>query len=257
LVAPSSPPNRRRNGLRELANSPSHLGAVVVAMRYLAKRIPLLDPVSTAFAARMKRHTDRENQRFDERFGTDSFTRLDLAALGLEEKTGYDFDGWGTCPVNESFFHEMMRAIPADLAGFDFIDVGAGKGKAMMLATEYPFRRVIGVELAEDLVSIARGNLARHGALRPPRAPVELHCQDFMRWTLPLEPSVLFFNDPFPASIAELAILHVEASLDACRRPAFVIYRKAELAVIDRLDRSPALRMVRGSPFWRIYASRT
>src|SRR5579875_4141831 len=36
-----------------------------------------------------------------------------------------------------------------------FLDVGAGKGRAMMLASQYPFLRVEGVELDEELAGIA------------------------------------------------------------------------------------------------------
>lgn len=245
---------RRRTGWRDLINSRSHLGGVVATARAAARRLPWLAPAATLLAATMKRYTDAENRRFDERYGTDSFTRLDLAQLGVEERTGYDFAGWGTCPVNESFFHEMMRATPVDLAQYTFIDIGAGKGKALMLATEFPFRRVVGIELAQELVEVAHRNLARYRDRRPRPVAAELICQDFLRWELPPEPSVLFFNDPFPFPIAERAIGHVEASLRARPRPLVVIYRKAEDAVLDRLDASALLSPVRGSPYWRIYA---
>ena len=40
-----------------------------------------------------------------------------------------------------------------------FIDVGAGMGRAVLLAAELPFRRVVGVELNPTLARIARKNL--------------------------------------------------------------------------------------------------
>ncbi len=40
-----------------------------------------------------------------------------------------------------------------------FVDIGAGKGRAMMLAAEMPFRRIVGVELHPQLAAAARQNL--------------------------------------------------------------------------------------------------
>ena len=85
---------------------------------------------------------------------------------------------------------------------------------------------------------------------------MELICEDFMAYELPATRTVFFFNDPFPLAIADLALRHVEESLDRHPRPAFVLYRKAGLDILDRLDASSALAPVRSTPFWHIYASR-
>lgn len=252
-------PRRRRVGLRELANGLSHGGAFITVLAALARQLPWLKPPVSEFAARMKHETDLENRLFDLRFGTDSFRRATLSELGTDQKTGYDFAGWGTCPVNESFFHEMMRAARdehVDLSRFTFVDVGAGKGKALMLATEYPFRRIVGVEIDEHLVSIARRNLAHYQTKRRRRLAAELLCHDFLQWPVPTEPVLLFFNDPFPYHLADRALAHVEASVRAHPRPVLVLYRKAELDVIERLDASPVLVSKCRSPFWHLYASR-
>ncbi len=247
---------RRRVGIRDLRNGLSHGGALVTVLRALARQVSWLEPPASGFRARMKHNTDLENMLFDVEFGTDSFTRASLAALGTTRQS-YDFAGWGTCPVNESFFHEMLKAAPVDLSRLTFIDVGAGKGKALMLATEYPFQRIIGVEILETLVKVARQNLNRYQARRQRKVPVELYCQDFMQWPVPKEPTLFFFNDPFPFALADRALGHVEASVLAHPRQALVLYRKAETVVIDRLDASPVFTAVCRSPFWHLYASRS
>ena len=37
------------------------------------------------------------------------------------------------------------------LDGFTFIDLGSGKGRTLLMASDYPFRRIIGLELLEEL----------------------------------------------------------------------------------------------------------
>jgi SAM-dependent methyltransferase len=43
-------------------------------------------------------------------------------------------------------------------AEMTFIDIGCGKGRALMVAAEYPFRHIIGVELSEFILATARSN---------------------------------------------------------------------------------------------------
>ena len=48
-----------------------------------------------------------------------------------------------------------------------FVDLGCGKGRPLLVASEFPFQRVVGVEIAPRLAEIARQN-ARP---RPPTGP--------------------------------------------------------------------------------------
>ena len=51
--------------------------------------------------------------------------------------------------VDASVFPLIMRAIaPIKHERFVFVDIGAGKGRAAFLAATYPFKRIIGIELA-------------------------------------------------------------------------------------------------------------
>jgi SAM-dependent methyltransferase len=43
-----------------------------------------------------------------------------------------------------------------------FVDFGCGKGRVLLVAATYPFRRVIGVEFSNDLCETAGENVERH-----------------------------------------------------------------------------------------------
>src|SRR5215469_1881738 len=43
--------------------------------------------------------------------------------------------------------HWLATAPPHHITDYTFLDIGAGKGRAVLLASEFPFRQVIGVEL--------------------------------------------------------------------------------------------------------------
>ncbi len=89
----------------------------------------------------------------------------------------------------------VRRALSAlgDIKDYALVDLGCGKGRATAVATEFPFREVIGVELSAELAATARANaaiVARRFPDRPQVTIVEANVVDF-----PLPPGKLvFFN---------------------------------------------------------------
>jgi len=47
-------------------------------------------------------------------------------------------------PTEPLLFHEMMGALRIDFNEFTFIDLGSGKGRVLLMAADYPFRRIAG-----------------------------------------------------------------------------------------------------------------
>ena len=77
-----------------------------------------------------------------------------------------------------------------------FLDIGAGKGRAMLLAACYPFRRVIGVELHPALAAATRENVELW-QLTHSGPPIRLEEGDAMRLRMPVGPCVVFLFNPF------------------------------------------------------------
>ena len=53
-------------------------------------------------------------------------------------------------PSEPALFHEILDSLPVAVDGFTFIDLGSGKGRTLLMASEYPFRRIIGVEFLRN-----------------------------------------------------------------------------------------------------------
>jgi hypothetical protein len=77
---------------------------------------------------------------FDERFG------VETSGLIYELPSGHQHDlhNNGYFAVAPSVFHAIMRAmleqLHLDFQRFRFVDLGSGKGRALLLASDYPFR---------------------------------------------------------------------------------------------------------------------
>ena len=106
---------------------------------------------------------------------------------------------YGIAPsVFRSMLIRWRRCRPvAHLDEFTFVDLGAGMGRAMLLAAEYPFRAVIGVELHPTLARIARRNMAVWRASGRARTPMRLVCGDAAAFDPPPGPCVAFLFNPF------------------------------------------------------------
>jgi len=137
---------------------------------------------------------------------------------------------------------------PHPLSRYTFIDIGAGKGRAMLVASELPFHQVIGIELNPVLADTAQRNLdhwlAAHSAdtTAPRLAPIRLYEQDVLTFDLPRTPTLAFLFHPFEAPVLKLLLRRIEARFAAktgSPPPAFdLLYVNAECRKV--LDQHPA-----------------
>lgn len=120
------------------------------------------------------------------------------------------------------------------------LDVGAGKGRAMLVASEYPFLRVEGIELNPKLADIARRNISIWEKAQPSTmlAPLVLQEDDATRMPLPQEPLLAHLFHPFEDRLLRRFLRHVEKDLTASPRPFDLFYVNAEHDSL--LDRNPA-----------------
>lgn len=224
----------------------------------LLTRLQKLDPKSCWFGTpiaklldRMGEHTDRVSQQFDQCYGTETFHRTFVPVSGDPENT----DVWGYGPVNQDFFREILCSIPVDLAPYTFVDIGSGKGAAVMMASEFPFRRSVGIELSAELIAIARRNVEKFNAVtRQQLQPEWFHC-DFFNWSILQEPQLFFFNNPFPPALSLSAIQKLEQDWSANPQPVLLVFRKAPGIVGDHLHQSTFWQPLRLAPYWRVYSS--
>jgi SAM-dependent methyltransferase len=135
-----------------------------------------------------------------------------------------DHDAENICyvPVN---WRQLRRVLPpGSVTDRDvFIDLGSGKGRAVLEAAQYPFRRVIGVELLPELGEIARQNLAE--TTRKLRCrDVELVTADLQGYRIPDDVTVFFTNNAVRGAVFATVLREISASLARNPRPARLIY---------------------------------
>jgi SAM-dependent methyltransferase len=157
-------------------------------------------------------------------------------------------------PTDAGLFAEMMVGLPIDFDRFTFIDLGSGKGRTLLMASQYPFRRIVGVELIAGLHQIALENLSIYKSDSQKCFALEAICGDAADFAFPEEPLVLYLFNPLPESGLKRVMASLQNSLSAHPRPVYVLYHNPLLERV--LSQSAALRKVRGTHRFSLYADR-
>jgi hypothetical protein len=117
-----------------------------------------------------------------------------------------------------------------------FIDLGSGMGRAVLeAAANYPFARVIGVELSQELNDIACQNLATTKRRLRCRN-IDLVCADLREYELPDDVTVIFVNNSIRGSIFYRMLDEFTASMSRNPRRLRFVYSNPleEQAVLAR-----------------------
>ncbi|MGD0161561.1 MAG: class I SAM-dependent methyltransferase [Candidatus Sulfotelmatobacter sp.] len=160
-------------------------------------------------------------------------------------------------PTESVLFHEMIQALGEhariDLSEFVFVDLGSGKGRTLLMASDYPFRRIVGVELLPALHETAKQNLSVYCGESQKCFVIESICGDATQFSFPAEPTVLFLFNPFPESGMRNVIANLERSVRAHPRAVYVLYHNPLLERV--LGESMLWKKICGTHQYAVYAS--
>ncbi len=127
-------------------------------------------------------------------------------------------------PSEPALFHEVLDSMPVTVDGLTFIDLGSGKGRTLLMSSDYPFRRIIGVEILAELNEVARQNIARYRSQQQNCFHIESHAGDARFFEFPREPFVLYLFNPFPEYVLREVMANLHRSFAADPREVYVIY---------------------------------
>lgn len=152
---------------------------------------------------------------FDLAYGTD--TGGYLSPKEIVTGHAHDAQQYGYSAIAPSVFREICRRWRETLAdpergpaAYSFVDIGAGKGRALLLASELSFRKVIGVELSPELARVAQDNADRWSRVAEPRSAIHVLNQDAMQFCWPRTSLLVFLYNPFACELVEQLLGRLE-----------------------------------------------
>ena len=137
--------------------------------------------------------------------------------------------------ISPSSLTRALELFPEPHDSFHFVDLGCGKGRALLVAAQCPFAHILGVELSAELCAVARANTASD-----PR--IDIQQVDAATVTYPDGPLLVFLYHPFLAPMLRRVLVNLEQQRRLSPHPTYLLY--ANCRYEKTMVRFPSLQAV-------------
>jgi 16S rRNA G966 N2-methylase RsmD len=165
--------------------------------------------------------TREQDGDFDQTYGVDTSGIVllrELSVVGKHWTAGIDYQG-----IAPALFGEIIGHLKSRYEGYRFVDLGSGKGRALLLAAAHPFREIVGVEFSRELAAIAQRNIARYTGPRICNNITVVN-SDAAEYQLPASPLIVFMYDPFDQEVMTPVASNIIMAARGSTLPSYVIY---------------------------------
>lgn len=147
----------------------------------------------------------KEGLAFDQRFGTETTDVIPAWRLQDVVSPNRRFAS-NYVPTQEKDFEMLCSLLPINPAEVTFVDLGSGKGKALLLAAEHGFKRIVGVEFSPSLHATAQRNIRKYLARTRRDCKIESVCMDAADYLMPAGTLVVYFFNPFQREVVQTVL---------------------------------------------------
>ncbi len=153
--------------------------------------------------------------------GTETLTRIDPRLLETDSDNKRHATSYGATRARPLM--RLFTQLGLSREG-GFVDFGAGKGRVVMIAAHYGFRKVIGIEFSESLCHLARKNVAAFSQRRKVVSDVSIVHSDVIHYAIQSDETTFFLYDPFGAEVLTQLLENLCRSVMAHPREIRLIY---------------------------------
>lgn len=159
--------------------------------------------------------------RFDWKYGTDTMRWVDRNSLETQSDNRSH-----SAPYRATKVGPLLQLLNALNLSRDsnFVDIGSGKGRVLLIASQYGFRKVVGIDFSGELCAIARKNVEAFSRNANPLSSIEVIETDATKYRFGAEDRVFFMYNPFDAFILAKVVDNIRSSLEENPRNAWLIY---------------------------------
>ena len=155
-------------------------------------------------------------------------------------------------PVRVANARKALHDLPIDdYSGYTFIDIGSGKGRALFVAAELPFQKVLGIEYSVDLHEIAQENIRRWSHIRQKCRAIESVYANAADFEFPNQKLVLYLFNPFGPDVMNHMLANLERSLEKDPRHVVMVMLWPEQSQI--VARMPWMHVYKQTRQYHIY----
>jgi SAM-dependent methyltransferase len=128
-------------------------------------------------------------------------------------------------PIRPPTARRVVRSLPiSNYSDYTFVDIGSGKGRMLLLASEFPFRKIVGVEMRDDLHAQALENVRRFRQPKVKFSQIECLLEDATRYDFPAGKLVVYLFNPFTADVMSQVLRRLDESVEKNPRDVILVY---------------------------------
>jgi len=161
-----------------------------------------------------------EDRLFDIRLGVDTAAEVEVENLGISDSDQQHSVFYMATRARHlrAMFNEL--AFPANMG---FVDLGCGKARTLIIASKFPFSRLTGIEISEELCSIANQNLDQFTQSAKERERFEIVSSNILNYQFQPYQNVFYLFRPFDEVIMRDVLANIDASLKSNPRNAWIV----------------------------------
>jgi len=194
---------------------------------------------------------------FDKRFGTvtnDSVAESDggIPIEACDAAVVY-------IPTKPEVIRHICRTLPIDHQQYIFLDLGSGRGRALLVASDFPFKEIIGIEISPLHHRIAQENIAIYRANSQQCTAISAICENALDYSLPSDNLVIYLFQPFGTPVLRQVLRNLEETIGD-RYPVFLCFA-APFQQHDVMKQHTYLQLLKSFPSafpddtWNLYGN--
>jgi SAM-dependent methyltransferase len=163
------------------------------------------------------------DRHFDRLHGTETSGRVELARTDV-------LGEWSRVlcyePISTKLFRRMIAraADSVNPRNCTFIDFGSGKGRTLLLAADYPWKAIVGVEFAPRLHEIAKSNIETYAGRHQQCFAITSELTDAVHFEVPPTDLVVFMHGPFRRPVMQEVLSNLARSAAARKTKVVLVY---------------------------------
>jgi len=125
--------------------------------------------------------------------------------------------------TNYYLIEKAFQFLKDENVNYSITDFGSGKGRAMVVAAFYGFKRITGIDFAESLCREADLNIEK---IKPffPETNFQVICDDAVNYKIENDTNVFFFFNPFDEVMMLQIVKNILSSLKKKSRKIYIVY---------------------------------
>ena len=185
-------------------------------------RVPLVRQLVAGLqTARLRNHPYMRRHPFDSQYGIETSGLVPAWMLRTGSQADAHAHAYAGC--QPSCLRQALSVLPKP-ERLTFVDLGCGKGRALVVASERPFDHILGIELAPSLVAIAKRNSQAIRLMHPQRTTIEVSEGDASAASLPAGDLAIFLYHSFGRQLVQRLVDRIVDLGSQADRQIFFIY---------------------------------